>query len=80
MESHFKKALGKTIHQALHDVRMEKAKDLLKNSNKSIEDVALHCGLSSAQYLYYLFRKEEGMTPKNYRDMKLSTGDSMTEL
>jgi LacI family transcriptional regulator len=70
LESHFKKALGKTIHQALHDIRMEKAKDLLINSNKSIEDVALHCGLSSAQYLYYLFRKEEGVTPKQFRESR----------
>lgn len=79
LESHFKKALGKTIHQALHEIRMERAKDLLINSNKSIEDIALNCGLSSAQYLYYLFRKEEGMTPKQYRDVRLLAKNATPE-
>ena len=70
LENRFKKVLNKTIHQVLHDVRLENAKDMLTNSQKSIDEIAIQCGLSSPQYLYYLFRKEVGMTPTQYRDLK----------
>jgi LacI family transcriptional regulator len=70
LEIRFKKVLNKTIHQVLHDVRLENAKDMLTNSQKSIDEIAIQCGLSSPQYLYYLFRKEVGMTPTQYRDLK----------
>ncbi|WP_428239840.1 helix-turn-helix domain-containing protein [Gynuella sp.] len=67
LESRFKKHLHKTIHQVLHEVRLEHAKELLSHTDTSIEDIALQCGLSSVQYLYYLFRKEVGITPNQYR-------------
>jgi LacI family transcriptional regulator len=79
LENRFKKVLDKTIHQVLHDVRLENAKDMLLNSQKSIDDIAIQCGLSSPQYLYYLFRKEVGMTPTKYREIKLSPLDHSTD-
>lgn len=71
LENRFKRILNKTIHQVLHDVRLENAKDMLVTTNKSIDDIAIQCGLSSPQYLYYLFRKEIGMTPTRYREIKM---------
>lgn len=72
LENRFKRILDKTIHQVLHNVRLENAKNMLVNTNKPIDDIALQCGLSSPQYLYYIFRKEVGMTPTQYREIKSS--------
>lgn len=69
LESRFKNALSKSIHQVLHEVRLENAKEMLKNTRKSIDDIAIQCGFSSSQYLYYIFRKEVGMTPTRYREL-----------
>ena len=70
LENRFKKVLDKTIHQILHEVRLESAKDMLANTQKSIDDISVQCGLANPQYLYYLFRKEVGMTPSKYREIK----------
>ncbi|MFQ3282785.1 helix-turn-helix domain-containing protein [Reinekea sp.] len=70
LESRFKEQLNKTIHQVLHDVRLENAKELLRSTSLSIDAIAIQCGLSSAQYLYYIFRREVGMTPVKYREIK----------
>ena len=48
-------------------MRLSKAKSLLKDTNKSIEDIALDCGFSSANYFGLIFKKEVGLSPLNYK-------------
>ena len=48
-------------------MRLSKAKLLLRDSNKSIEEIATECGFSSANYFGLIFKKEVGLSPLNYK-------------
>ncbi len=63
----FKQSLGITPHQYLSQQRVERAKKLLKKTDRLIIDIALECGFSSHSHLSKQFRQFTGMTPKAYR-------------
>lgn len=63
----FKQALGTSPYQYLLQQRIERAKQLLKQTEFSIMDIALMCGFNSHSHLTKQFRQLTGMTPKAYR-------------
>lgn len=63
----FKQSIGMTPHQYLSQQRVERAKQLLKKTDRLIIDIALECGFSSHSHLSKQFRQITGMTPKAYR-------------
>lgn len=64
----FKKGTGETVKSYLMRKRMEKARELLRNSDKSISEICFETGYDSPSYFINIFRKYNGMTPKKYRD------------
>ena len=64
----FKQSMGITPHQYVIQQRVERAKELLKNSDRAIIDIALECGFNSHSSLSKQFRKVMGITPKTFRD------------
>lgn len=64
----FKKYTGRTINSYLTEVRLEKAKDLLKNSSMHLQDICYRIGYLSPSYFSRLFRKYYGLTPSEYRE------------
>jgi LacI family transcriptional regulator len=67
LERHFREWLGRTISREIRCVHVERAKQLLVETNLSVPEVARASGFSSAQYLIYLFNLEVGQTPLQYR-------------
>jgi LacI family transcriptional regulator len=67
LEPRMKRVLGRTIHQEIHRVRVERAKDLLAHSTMPIKQVAHEAGFSGVQYLTRVFRQATGETPAHYR-------------
>lgn len=63
----FKQSIGTAPYQYLLQQRVERAKQLLKQTDQSIMDIALECGFSSHSHLSKQFRQFTGMTPKAYR-------------
>ena len=63
----FKQSIGTAPYQYLLQQRVERAKQLLKQTDQSIMDIALECGFSSHSHLSKQFRQVTGMTPKAYR-------------
>lgn len=63
----FKRSLGVTPHQYVLQQRVERAKQLLKQTELSVIEIALLCGFSSHSHLGKWFRQHTGMTPKAYR-------------
>ncbi|MBE9031032.1 helix-turn-helix domain-containing protein [filamentous cyanobacterium LEGE 11480] len=63
----FKQSLGISPYQYLLQQRVERAKQLLKTTDRFITDIALTCGFNSHSHLSKQFRQLTGMTPKAYR-------------
>lgn len=63
----FKQSLGISPYRYLIQQRIERAKVLLKQSDRPIMDIALECGFSSHSHLSKQFRQLTGITPKAYR-------------
>lgn len=63
----FKQAIGTSPYQYLLGQRIERAKQLLKQTDRSIMDIALACGFNSHSHLSKQFRQSTGMTPTTYR-------------
>lgn len=66
----FKQAIGTTPYQYLLQQRIERAKQLLKDRERPIIDIAFLCGFNSHSHLSKQFRQLTGMTPKAYRSNK----------
>ena len=63
----FKQEHGTTIIQYLLTKKITHAKELLRYSNSSIEDIAVLCGIDDASYFNKVFKKLEGCTASEYR-------------
>jgi AraC family transcriptional regulator len=64
----FKQSLGISPYQYLLQQRIERAKQLLKQTNQSIMDIAFRCGFNSHSHLSKQFRQLTGVAPKVYRE------------
>jgi len=58
---------GKTAMENLHLHLIDKAKDMLLESNVTVATVAYDLGFEYPQYFARLFKKKTGMTPTEYR-------------
>lgn len=63
----FKAIVGRTIHEEIRRVRIERAKQLLISTDLSFKQIARQTGFSSTQYMATVLRQQEGLTPKDYR-------------
>lgn len=64
----FKNQVGCSFHQYLIKVRMEKAKDLLENSDLTIKQISYQVGYKDPNYFSRAFRKNIGFSPTYYRE------------
>lgn len=67
LEARFREERGYSIHNEIHQVKLERAKDLLITTELPIAEIAEICGYPSLQYMYSVFKKAFGSTPKEYR-------------
>ena len=63
----FKEETGITINRYIREVRMEKAKEFLENSNMKITQIARKVGFSNSSYFCRSFREFFGTTPESCR-------------
>ena len=64
----FKSQMGMPPTQYLNGYRVEKAQTLLKNTDRSITDIALAVGFDDASYFARIFKKHTGVTPREYKN------------
>ena len=64
----FKKELGKNFVEYLSEVRIEKAKELLKDNKYKTYEVAELVGIQDPHYFSKIFKKYMNMTPTEYKD------------
>ncbi|BBI35917.1 helix-turn-helix domain-containing protein [Cohnella abietis] len=57
----------KSIFDVINQLRMNKAKVLLLETNSSIAEIAEQTGYTNSSYFHRLFKKFNGVTPSDYR-------------
>ena len=63
----FKRAYGETPHQYLQRRRIERAAELLRQTDRSVTDVCFAVGFQSLGSFSAAFHRVAGMTPTAYR-------------
>lgn len=63
----FKDFTGKTVNKYITEFRIIQAKELLKDSNIKMNDIALKVGYRDGNYFAKIFKKETGYSPSEYR-------------
>ncbi len=64
----FRQELSVTPVKYLQRYRVNQAKQLLKNTDKTITDIALSVGFSDSGYFSRIFHREVGISPENFRN------------
>ncbi|MDC9613837.1 helix-turn-helix domain-containing protein [Xenorhabdus khoisanae] len=67
MKRRFKIATGKTPIQYIQQIRLSQAKHWLEKSQKTIEEISHEVGYEDTRYFRELFKRCNGLTPKEYR-------------
>lgn len=62
----FKQELNTKVLDYLTEYRLERAKLLMKNKEDNLSEIWKKTGFTSAQYFSYVFKKKEGVLPKDY--------------
>lgn len=63
----FKKELNRSAVNYITEVRMEKAREYLKDTGLSVIEIAESVGYEDSQYFFRVFKKTTGVTPLQYR-------------
>lgn len=66
-----KQYTGMSPLQYLHDLQIKKAKSLLENTGLSVSEIGAQVGIENANYFIRLFRTQTGITPGQYRTVRL---------
>lgn len=62
-----KETIGMTFTEITQRIRMEKAQDMLSNTNLSVSSISEEVGYDAPEYFIRLFKKHTKMTPSAYR-------------
>lgn len=66
----FKNITGFSPYDYLLTIRLDKAKELLRQTDNSIETIAFKTGFNSTSNFIYFFKKETGISPLKFRNVK----------
>ncbi|MGN1203322.1 MAG: AraC family transcriptional regulator [Eubacterium sp.] len=67
---HFKRYTGKTVVKYLKSIKMNKACELLKNTDMPIIEISNMLGYASLSHFNRVFKEHSGITPSAYRKSK----------
>lgn len=63
----FREAMKVTVVEYLNRVRIQNACRYLRSSEKDVAEVAMLCGFHDAAYFSNVFKRAQGVTPREYR-------------
>ena len=64
----FKQACGITVKDFVTELRIDRAKQLLRSTTDKLQAVALQAGFRDANNFSTVFKREAGVTPSEYRE------------
>lgn len=65
-----KEKLGKSFNEYISEIRIKKARELLEQTDLSVENISEEIGYSNPKYFFKIFKKEMMCTPIEYRNEK----------
>ena len=68
----FGRLVGTSPSAYLMDIRLDRAKQLLRDTGLSNEEIAAHVGFGSSRRLYRALQNSDGVTPGQYRKQQRS--------
>ena len=68
LEARFRKHLGRSPHQEILRVRLQRAKSLLAETQLTLADIAGRCGFEHPEYFNVVFKRHEKVTPRAWRE------------
>jgi two-component system response regulator YesN len=76
----FKKETGINVIDYINLMKMERAAEILENSDRKIADVACLVGIDNCNYFSILFKKFIGFSPREYRERsKIIKGEGKSD-
>ncbi len=73
----FKQETGKSLHNYLMGIRIDKAIAMLREGKSSVSEVALSVGYDNFSYFSRLFREKTGYSPKEFK--RIPAGENIFE-
>lgn len=64
----FRKQFGTSISHYLLSIRITKAKQMLRFTDETVENIGYKCGLGAPHYFSRTFKQVEGISPSEYRE------------
>lgn len=74
LEGEFRKWFHHSMRHELARIRLQRAKELLVETELPVADIAARTGFNTAQYFNNVFRAETGLTPLVYRRERTQVG------
>ncbi len=74
MQRLFKRHMGQTPAEYLRGVRIAKAKELLRTSSVSVDEIAYLVGIENVSHFINTFKKQVGTTPNRFRKSWMNYG------
>lgn len=67
-EKRFTDLIGRTPYKEMQRIRVNRIKELLKETDLPLFEIAYRSGFEHVSYMSYLFKRETGITPASYRE------------
>ncbi len=67
LESRFQKIIGRSPHEEIVRIRLDRVKQLLEETDLSLIQIAERTGFQHPEYLNVAFKKQTGITPGSFR-------------
>jgi len=67
LETRFRGYFGRTLHQEILGVQVNAVKQMLRDTDLSMAQIAARCGFRHVEYMSVVFKREVGSTPSGFR-------------
>ena len=72
LENRFRKTLGRTPHEEITRIRIDRIKRLLSETDLALSEIAARTGFQHDEYMTVAFKKAVGMPPSKFRQSERS--------
>jgi LacI family transcriptional regulator len=79
LERKFRAVVGQSPLREIHRLRLDRAARLLAETALPVAEIAERCGFTTLQMLESTFRRERGLTPREYRRRHVDAAGKNTE-